>query len=36
MGSAKARYLVLLVALAAGLWVPRLRGPLDLRYDAGV
>ena len=36
MGSAKARYLVLLVALAAGLWAPRLRGPLDLRYDAGV
>ena len=32
----KARYLVLLLALAAGLWIPRLRGPLDLRYDAGV
>jgi hypothetical protein len=30
------RYLVLLLGLAAGLWIPRLRGPLDLRYDAGV
>ena len=29
-------YIVLLVALAALLWLPRLRGPLDLRYDAGV
>ena len=36
MHSVKARYLVLLVGLAAGLWIPRLRGPLDLRYDAGV
>jgi hypothetical protein len=36
MRSAKARYLVLLLGLAAGLWIPRLRGPLDLRYDAGV
>jgi hypothetical protein len=34
--SAKTRYLAVLVALAAGLWAPRLRGPLDLRYDAGV
>jgi hypothetical protein len=24
------------VALAVALWLPRLRGPLDLRYDAGV
>jgi hypothetical protein len=32
----KVRYLVLLLGLATGLWIPRLRGPLDLRYDAGV
>src|SRR2546427_4578172 len=25
-----------LVLLAVLLWIPRLRGPLDLRYDAGV
>jgi hypothetical protein len=25
-----------LLALCAGLWLPRLRGPLDMRYDAGV
>ena len=25
-----------LVLIAAALWLPRLRGPLDLRYDAGV
>ncbi len=30
------RYLVVLLALAVALWLPRLRGPLDLRYDAGV
>ena len=30
------RYLAALVALATALWLPRLRGPLDLRYDAGV
>jgi hypothetical protein len=30
------RYLAVLVALAVTLWLPRLRGPLDLRYDAGV
>lgn len=30
------RYLAVLVAVAVGLWLPRLRGPLDLRYDAGV
>jgi hypothetical protein len=29
-------YLGTLIALSAGLWMPRLRGPLDLRYDAGV
>ncbi len=29
-------YLSVLIALAVGLWLPRLRGPLDLRYDAGV
>jgi len=28
--------LAILVALSASLWLPRLRGPLDLRYDAGV
>lgn len=26
----------LILLLAAGLWAPRLQGPLDLRYDAGV
>ena len=36
MDRIKARYLALLLALATGLWIPRLRGPLDLRYDAGV
>lgn len=30
------RCLAALVALAVTLWLPRLRGPLDLRYDAGV
>ncbi|MEP6688557.1 MAG: hypothetical protein ABJC36_09430 [Gemmatimonadales bacterium] len=30
------RCLLALLALAAVLWLPRLRGPLDLRYDAGV
>ena len=30
------RWLLALLAVAALLWVPRLRGPLDLRYDAGV
>jgi hypothetical protein len=29
-------YLLLLIFLSVGLWLPRLRGPLDLRYDAGV
>jgi hypothetical protein len=29
-------YLAALVVLAVSLWLPRLRGPLDLRYDAGV
>jgi len=29
-------YLAILIALSVALWVPRLRGPLDLRYDAGV
>lgn len=32
----KAGYFVLLLGLATALWIPRLRGPLDLRYDAGV
>jgi hypothetical protein len=30
------RWLTALVLLAVALWLPRLRGPLDLRYDAGV
>ena len=30
------RLAALTVLLAAALWVPRLQGPLDLRYDAGV
>jgi hypothetical protein len=29
-------YLVVLALLVVALWLPRLRGPLDLRYDAGV
>lgn len=29
-------YLIALLALAVALWLPRLRGPIDLRYDAGV
>jgi hypothetical protein len=35
-GRADWRYLAALLLLAVGLWVPRCRGPLDLRYDAGV
>jgi hypothetical protein len=27
---------LILVALAIGVWLPRLRGPIDLRWDAGV
>jgi hypothetical protein len=30
------RYLFVLLLLTAALWAPRLQGPLDLRYDAGV
>jgi hypothetical protein len=30
------RLAALIVVIAAALWVPRLQGPLDLRYDAGV
>jgi len=29
-------HLGLLVALVLALWIPRLGGPIDLRYDAGV
>jgi 4-amino-4-deoxy-L-arabinose transferase-like glycosyltransferase len=29
-------YLGALIALSIALWIPRLQGPLDLRYDAGV
>lgn len=29
-------YVALLVALGLALWLPRLAGPLDMRYDAGV
>lgn len=35
-GRADWRALAALVAVAVALWLPRLRGPLDLRYDAGV
>lgn len=31
-----AAYLTLLLILSIALWLPRLEGPLDLRYDAGV
>ena len=31
-----AGYLAAVVLLAVAMWLPRLRGPLDLRYDAGV
>ena len=30
------RYLAAVATLALALWLPRLRGPLDLRFDAGV
>jgi hypothetical protein len=30
------RYAAVLLMVAVALWLPRLRGPLDLRYDAGV
>ncbi len=29
-------YLSVLILLSVVIWLPRLRGPLDLRYDAGV
>lgn len=35
-GRADRRCLAALLAVAVALWLPRLRGPLDLRYDAGV
>lgn len=31
-----AAYLSALILLSAALWLPRLQGPLDFRYDAGV
>lgn len=34
--AADRRYAAVLVLVALALWLPRLRGPLDLRYDAGV
>ncbi len=34
--AADRRYAAALVMVAIALWLPRLRGPLDLRYDAGV
>jgi hypothetical protein len=34
--AADRRYAAALVMVAVALWLPRLRGPLDLRYDAGV
>jgi hypothetical protein len=36
MARRNAAYLGVLIALSVALWLPRLRGPLDLRYDAGV
>jgi hypothetical protein len=30
------RYSLILAAVVMALWAPRLRGPIDLRYDAGV
>src|SRR3954464_2177549 len=30
------RYPLILLVVALGLWAPRLRGAIDLRYDAGV
>src|SRR3954471_14397457 len=33
---ADVRYPAILLIIAAALWAPRLRGPIDLRYDAGV
>jgi hypothetical protein len=35
-GRSDRRIVVALMLLAVALWLPRLRGPLDLRYDAGV
>ena len=35
-GRGEVAYVGLLVALAFALWIPRLSGPIDLRYDAGV
>ena len=35
-GAGDWRYAAVLIVVAAALWLPRLRGPLDLRYDAGV
>ena len=35
-GRADRRWLAALVVVAVSMWLPRLRGPLDLRYDAGV
>jgi hypothetical protein len=34
--AADRRYAVIVALIAVALWLPRLRGPLDLRYDAGV
>jgi hypothetical protein len=36
LGRADRLYLLALLGVAVSLWLPRLRGPLDLRYDAGV
>ena len=35
-GAADWRYAAVLLVVSVALWLPRLRGPLDLRYDAGV
>ncbi|MBA3892074.1 MAG: hypothetical protein H0X69_00030 [Gemmatimonadales bacterium] len=34
--AADLRYAAIILLVAVGLWLPRLQGPLDLRYDAGV
>lgn len=36
LSKADFRNAVILLVLAAALWAPRLQGPIDLRYDAGV
>lgn len=35
-GATERRLCLVVALIAAALWLPRLRGPIDLRYDAGV